>query len=55
MIKNRYIPYDHSADKKSFNSKWNKNNRVKLLKINDDKLPKYLIENKRDYLNWFDN
>ena len=53
MIKNRYIPYDHNADKIDLNKKWNKNNRIYLSKINDNKLPKYLIENKNKYLKWF--
>ena len=53
MIKHKYIPYDHSADKTDLNKKWNKDNRIYLNKINDNKLPKYLIENKNivDYIN----
>ena len=54
MVKNKYIPYDHSADKTDFFKKWNKNNRIFLTKINDDKLPKYLIDNKTKYFKWFD-
>ena len=53
MIKNQYIPYDHNADKIDLNKKWNKNNRIYLSKINDNKLPKYLIQNKNKYLEWF--
>ena len=53
MIKHKYIPYDHSADKTDLNKKWNKDNRIYLNKINDNKLPKYLIENKNKYLKWF--
>ena len=53
MVKNRYIPYDHSADKRDLDKKWNKNNRVNLVKINDDKLPRYLIDHRSKYLNWF--
>ena len=53
MIKNMYIPYDHNADKRDLNKKWNKTNRIYLTKINDNKLPKYLIENKNKYLKWF--
>ena len=53
MVKNRYIPYDHSADKKDLNKKWNKSNRVYLNKINDNKLSNYLIDNKSKYLKWF--
>ena len=54
MVRNKYIPYDHKADKKDLNKKWNKNNRVYLSKINDNKLPNYLIDNKNKYLKWFD-
>jgi len=53
MIKNRYIIYDHTADKTDLNKKWNKNNRIYLTKINDNKLPNYLINNKNKYLEWF--
>ena len=53
MIKNKYITYDHSADKTDLNKKWNKENRIYLSKINDNKLPKYLIQNKNKYLEWF--
>ena len=54
MIKKRYITYDHTADKSDFKKKWNKNNRVYLSKIKDNKLPNYLINNKNEYLKWFD-
>jgi beta-1,4-mannosyl-glycoprotein beta-1,4-N-acetylglucosaminyltransferase len=53
MIKNKYIVYDHDIDKTNFDRKWNKNNRIYLTKINDNKLPKYLIQNKNKYLEWF--
>ena len=53
MIKNKYMTYDHNADKIDQNKKWNKNNRVYLSKINDNKLPNYLIDNKNKYLKWF--
>ena len=53
MVKNRYISYDHSADKRDLKKKWNRNNRVYLSKINDNKLPNYLINNKNKYLKWF--
>ena len=54
MINNRYIHYDHNADKKNFNLKWSKNIQVKLSKVEDEVLPKYLIQNKKKYENWFD-
>ena len=54
MIKNRYIPYDHSIDQKKWKNKWNKDNRIKLSIIKNSKLPKYLIDNKSKYSNWFE-
>ena len=54
MINNRYIPYDHSIDKKNWKKKWNKNNRIKLSVIENLKLPKYLFDNMKKYSNWFD-
>ncbi len=54
MVKDKYIPYDHSIDKKDLKSKWGKKIRVNLTKIDDDKLPNYLIENKSKYSTWFD-
>ena len=55
MIDNRYIHYDHKADKKNFSSKWGKEVKVRLSKIGDEELPKYLIQNKKKYDYWFDN
>ena len=54
MIKNRYIPYDHSIDQKEWKKKWNKDNRIKLSVVENSNLPKYLIENKNKYISWFD-
>lgn len=54
MIQGRYIPYDHKADKKELDSKWGKNIKVPLVKIDNKFLPKYLIENKDKYYKWFD-
>ena len=55
MIKNRYIHYNHKADKKDFNSKWGKDIKVKLSKIDNKELPEYLQINKKKYSNWFDD
>ena len=55
MIKDRYIHYDHKADKKDFKSKWGKDIKVQLAKINNEELPKYLVKNKNKYEKWFDN
>ena len=54
MIKNRYIPYDHSIDQKDWEKKWNKDNRIKLSVVPNLKLPEYLINNKIKYKDWFD-
>ena len=54
MIKNRYIPYNHKADKQNLNSRWGKNIKIQLSKINNDLLPEYLINNKEKYSIWFD-
>ncbi len=54
MVQEKYIPYNHSADKRDLKSKWNKKNRVNLYKVNNNVLPKYLIDNKNKYISWFD-
>ena len=51
-VKNRELFYDHFADQSSAN-KWE--NNYKLKKINLNLLPKFLIENKNNYKEWFDN
>ena len=55
MINNRYIHYDHKADKKDFKSKWGKDIKVQLSKVNNEELPKYLVKHKNIYEKWFDN
>ena len=50
-ISNREMIYDHFADKSSKN-KWQSNYKLKLAKLNI--LPKYLVENKFKYQEWFD-
>ena len=54
MIKNRYIHYNHKADKKDLNKRWGKDVRVKLTKVNEDLLPEFLIKNRIKYSEWFD-
>ena len=51
-VNNRELFYDHFADQSSDN-KWQSN--YKLKKINLDLLPKFLIQNKDNYKEWFDN
>ena len=50
FIDNGIVFYNHFADQKDQN-KWN--NNYKLRKINNELLPKYLIDNKDKYKNWF--
>ena len=50
-IQNRLAFYNHKADKKD-NDKYNF--EYKLKKVGDDQLPKFLVDNKSDYKNWFD-
>tara|TARA_B100000683_G_C12238108_1_gene451987 strand:+ start:59 stop:646 length:588 start_codon:yes stop_codon:yes gene_type:complete len=50
-IKNKEVFYNHFADKKD-KLKWNHN--YKLKKMDDIFLPKYLIQNKSKYNQWFD-
>jgi beta-1,4-mannosyl-glycoprotein beta-1,4-N-acetylglucosaminyltransferase len=51
-IENKEMFYDHFADKSSTN-KWESDYKLKL--ASEDILPKFLIENKNKYKNWFDN
>ena len=50
-IQNRLAFYNHKADKKD-NNKYNF--EYKLKKVGDDQLPKFLVDNKSNYKNWFD-
>mgnify|MGYP001468236969 CR=1 FL=1 len=49
MISEEVILYDHSVDKTL--NKYTGNQ--KLVKINDNELPRYLIENKQKFFEWF--
>ena len=49
-IINKEMFYDHFADKSSSN-KWNSNYKLKL--VDDKLLPKFLIDNKNKYSEWF--
>ncbi len=53
MVKNNYIPYDHKVDGRNLEKKWNKNNRIKLIKVDESILPNYLRENKTKFKKWF--
>tara|TARA_B100001093_G_C26775207_1_gene992011 strand:+ start:696 stop:1574 length:879 start_codon:yes stop_codon:yes gene_type:complete len=51
-IKNKEMFYDHFADKSSTN-KWKSNDKLKT--VDAEILPKYLVENKKKYNEWFNN
>ena len=53
MVKNNYITYDHKVDGRNLEKKWNKNNRIKLIKVDESILPNYLRENKTKFKKWF--
>ena len=52
MVNNKYITYNHKVDKKETKKRWN--NKIKLINLDSSQLPKYIIDNKIKYLNWFD-
>ena len=41
--------------RKDLNSKWGKDIKIPLSKIDNELLPKYLIQNKKIYIKWFDS
>jgi beta-1,4-mannosyl-glycoprotein beta-1,4-N-acetylglucosaminyltransferase len=47
MLRNKYIIYNHLADKKELNQKWN--NKVKLTLVNLNILPAYIKNNFKKY------
>ena len=51
-IDNRIVNYNHLADKSDSN-KYTAEYKLKL--VNDEILPKFLVENKDKYKNWFDH
>ena len=50
-IDNKIAFYNHKADKNADNKY---DFEYKLKKISDDQLPKFLLDNKKNYINWFD-
>jgi len=50
IVKEKKIIYDHSVDKKS--NKWNAS--ISLIKVPDNELPEYLVQNKEKYINFLD-
>lgn len=50
IMSDKKVMYDHNADKKD--NKWSSS--IPLIKVNDIELPKYLIENKKNYLEFFE-
>ena len=51
IVKEGKVFYNHSADKKE--KKWNTS--TKLLKIEDNLLPDYIVKNKKKFSEWLDN
>ena len=51
-IDNRIVNYNHLADKSDSN-KYTAEYKLKI--VNDEILPKFLVENKDNYKNWFDH
>ena len=51
-IDNKIVNYNHRADKSDLN-KYTAEYKLKL--VNDEILPKFLVENKDKYKNWFDH
>jgi len=51
MIKNKYITYSHSTDKRDWKNKWN--NKIKLTKATNKELPIFLLKNLKKYKKWF--
>ena len=47
--------FDPSGEKKDFSSKWGKDVKVKLSKVSEEELPKYLIQNKNKYNKNYNN
>ena len=47
MLRNKYIIYNHLADKKELNQKWN--NKIKLTLVNLNILPAYIKNNVKKY------
>ena len=50
LINEKKVLYDHNADKR--NNKWNSS--ISLIKVEDNELPAYLINNKNKYINFID-
>ena len=50
-MENKEVLYDHKKDKKN-NNKWL--NNEKLIKINQDELPAYLVDQNKKYQDWFE-
>ena len=49
-INENKVLYHHNADKR--NNKWNSS--ISLIKVEDNELPAYLINNKNKYINFID-
>ena len=52
MINDRKLYFNHQADKSDKNKY---SSQIELYLENEENLPKYLIDNKNKYFQWFDN
>ena len=51
IVKEGKVFYNHSADKKE--KKWN--NSTKLIRIDENLLPDYVVKNKSKFIEWLSN
>ena len=54
MVGEKRIIYDHSTDKKDYLKRWS-GEKKKLKIIDDIQLPKYVVDNKTKFKDWFEN
>ena len=53
MVGEKRIIYDHSTDKKDYLKRWSGEKKLKI--IDDIQLPKYVVDNKTKFKDWFEN
>jgi len=53
MVAEKRIIYDHSTDKNEYLERWSGKKKLKI--IDDLQLPKYIVDNKIKFKDWFEN
>ena len=53
MVAEKRIIYDHSTDKNEYLKRWSGEKKLKI--IDDLQLPKYIVDNKMKFKDWFEN